>query len=50
MITGFGGMITGFGGMITGFGGMITGPSRWRNSGYIDAVSTHVQGRFWGTS
>ena len=47
ILTGIGGIMTGFSGIMTGIGRIMTEPSSWRNSSYIDPVSTYgplVQG------
>ena len=41
ILTGIGGIMTGFSGIMTGIGRIMTEPSSWRNSSYIDPVSTY---------
>ena len=42
ILTGIGGIIAGFSGIMTGIGRIMTEPSSWRNSSYIDPVSTYA--------
>ena len=44
ILTGIGGIMTGFSGIMTGIGRIMTEPSSWRNSSYIDPVSTYDVG------